>query len=105
MYGYTMQIPASPEVYETLHRAILEVIDEDGGGEGLLVHLVYESDGGCELTEVWESKEQLDDFNETVFPKAMARSGVPMEGPPPEAKEFDPIVLVTPRSFTTDAQA
>ncbi len=102
MYGYTMQIPAPPEVYLALHKAIVEVIDEDGGGDGLLLHLVYETDGGCALTEVWESKEQVEDFNQTVFPKAVARSGVPLDGPPPEPMEFDPIVVVTPRAFTSD---
>lgn len=44
---------------------------------------------------MWESKEQLDAFNETVFPKAMARAGVSMEGPP-ETVEFDPIGVMTP---------
>ena len=102
MYAYTMHIPAPPEVYRALHQAVMEVIDEDGGGDGLLLHLVYETDGGCDLTEVWESKEQLDDFNDTVFPKAVARSGVPMEGPPPPAVEIDPIVMVTPRPFNSD---
>src|SRR5680860_203814 len=102
MYGYTMHIPAPPEVYRALHKAVVEVVDEDGGGDGLLLHLVYETDGGCDLTEVWESKEQLADFNETVFPKAVARSGVPMDGPLPQPVEFDPIVMVTPRPFTSD---
>lgn len=102
MYGYTMHIPAPPEVYQALHRAVVEVIDEDGGGDGLLLHLVYETDGGCDLTEVWESKEQLDDFNDTVFPKAVARSGVPMEGPQPQPVEFEPLVMVTTRPFASD---
>ena len=103
MYGYTMHIPAPPEVYRALHEAVVEVVGEEGGGDGLLVHLVHEADGGCALTEVWESKQQLDDFNQNVFPKAVARSGVPMEGPQPQAAEFDPITLVTTRAFTSDA--
>ena len=104
MYGYTMHIPGPPEVYQALHKAVLEVVDEDGGGDGLLLHLVYEKDGECDLTEVWDSKEQLDDFNETVFPKAVARSGVQMDGPQPQPVEFEPIVVVTPRAFTSDDQ-
>ena len=102
MYAYTMHIPAPPEVYRALHEAIVEVVTDDGGGDGLLLHLVREADGGCELTEVWESKEQLDDFNSTVFPKALARSGVPMEGPQPEPVEFVPLTVVTPRPFSSD---
>ena len=54
---------------------------------------------------MWESKDQLDQFNNTVFPKAVARSGVPMDGPPPEPVEFDPITLVTPREFSSDDSA
>jgi hypothetical protein len=51
---------------------------------------------------VWESKEQFDAFNREVFPKAMARAGVPMEGPEPELVEFDPVGVIAPRAFTTD---
>ncbi len=102
MYGYTMRLSAPPETYQALHNAVQEVVQEDGGGEGLLLHLAYEADGGCVLTEVWESKEQLDDFNATVFPKAAVRAGVPMDGPQPQPAEFDPIVLMTPRSFDSD---
>jgi hypothetical protein len=60
-------------------------------------------DGGCDLTEVWESKEQLDAFNETVFPKAMARAGMPVDGPQPPTVELDPLSVVTPRPFISDA--
>ena len=105
MYAYTLVIPGPPDVYLAMHRAVLDVVSEDGGGDGLLLHLVRETDHGCELTEVWESKDQLDQFNNTVFPKAVARSGVPMDGPPPEPVEFDPITLVTPREFSSDDSA
>ncbi len=103
MYGYTMHIPAPAEAYRAMHKAVLEVIGEDGGGDGLILHLAHEKDLGVDLTEVWESKDQLDAFNETVFPKAMARAGVSMEGPPPETVEFDPIGVMTAGPFTSDA--
>lgn len=103
MYGYSMQIPASIEVYQSLHQAVLDIIGEDGGGDGLVLHLAYTTGRGVALTEVWESKQQLDAFNETVFPKAMARAGVPMDGPQPETVEFDPIAVLTPRTFDSNA--
>ena len=103
MYGYTMHIPAPAEAYRAMHKAVLEVIGEDGGGDGLILHLALETDQGFDLTEVWESKEQLDAFNKTVFPKAMTRAGVSMEGPPPKTVEFDPIGVMTPGPFTSDA--
>jgi hypothetical protein len=105
MYGYTMHIPAPGEAYLAMHKAVMDVMSEEGGGEGLILHLAYETDLGFDLTEVWESKTQLDAFNETVFPKAMARAGVPMDGPPPETVAFDPLGVVTPRPFTSDATA
>lgn len=103
MYGYTMHVPAPIEAYQGIHRAVMEVIGEHGGGEGLVLHLAYATDRGFDLTEVWESKEQLDAFNRDVFPKAMARAGVPMDGPEPETMEFEPAGVMTPRAYAFDA--
>jgi hypothetical protein len=105
MYAYTMHIPAPIEAYEAMHKAVLEVMEEEGAGagDGLLLHLAYATDEGFDLTEVWESKEQLDAFNEDVFSKAMTRSGISMDGPAPEPVEFVPAGLVLPRAFTLDA--
>lgn len=105
MYGYTTHVPAPIEAYKAVHQAVLDVVAEDGGGsEGLVLHLAYATDQGFDLTEVWDSKEQFEAFNRDIFPKAMARAGVPMEGPEPELVEFNPVGVVTPRAFTTDPQ-
>jgi len=103
MYGYTIHIPAPIEVYHAMHEAVLAVVDEEGGAEGLVVHLAYPTDDGFDLTEVWESKEGLDAFNHDVFPKAMARAGMPMDGPQPQPIEFTPAAVMTPRAFTSSA--
>jgi len=103
MYGYTMHVPAPIDAYHAMHKAVMEVADEEGGVEGLLLHLAYSTDQGFDLTEVWETKESLDAFNRDVFPKAMARAGVPMDGPQPEAVEFVPAGVVTTRTFISDA--
>jgi hypothetical protein len=92
MYGYTMDVPAPIEAYQAIHRAVMEVADEEGGGEGLLLHLAYPTAQGFVLTEVWETKEHLDAFNRDVIPKAMARAGVPMDGPQPAPTELAPPV-------------
>ena len=105
MYGYTLHVPAPIETYQTTHKAVLEVIGEEGGGEGLVLHLAYATDGGFDLTEVWESKDHFDAFNRTVLPKAMARAGVQMEGPGPDPMEFNPAGVMTPRAFISDATA
>lgn len=103
MYGYVLHFPAPIDVYLAMHRAVLEVLSEDGGAEGLLVHVAHPTDQGFDLTEVWESKEQLDAFNRDVFPKAMSRTGLPMGAPPVEPVEFVPAVVMTPRAFNSDA--
>jgi quinol monooxygenase YgiN len=103
MYGYTVRVPAPIEAYQATHQAVVEVVNEEGGGEGLLLHLAYGSDGGFTLTEVWESKEHLDAFNRDVLPKAMARAGIPTDGAEPELVEFTPVGVLTPHAFTTDA--
>ena len=103
MYGYTLHFPAPIEVYLTMHRAIMETVSEDGEVEGLLLHYAYPSDQGFDLVEVWESKEQLEAFNRDVFPRAMARSGLPPGGPMPDPVEFTPAVVMTPRAFSSDA--
>jgi hypothetical protein len=103
LYGYTTHIPAPIEVYHSIHKAVLEVVDEEGGGEGLVLHLAYPTQAGFDLTEVWESKEDLDAFNRDVFPKAMARAGMPMDGPPPTPFEFTPAAVMTPSAFAFDA--
>jgi hypothetical protein len=103
MYGYTVHIPAPIEVYQAMHRAVLQVVDEEGGGDGLVLHLAYPTDSGFTLTEVWESKEELDAFNRDVFPKAMAQAGLPMDGPSVEPIEFAPAAVMTPRAFAFDA--
>jgi hypothetical protein len=103
MYGYTMHVPAPIETYHAIHEAVGEVVGEHGGGEGLVLHLAYATDRGFDLTEVWESKEQLDAFNHDVFPQAMARAGVQMDGPEPETLEFEPAAVMAPRAYPPDA--
>src|SRR4051812_38894185 len=100
MYGYTMHIGAPIEAYHALHTAVLQVLEDEGGGEGLLMHLAYPTEQGYDLTEVWESKEQFDAFLQTVFPRAMEAARLPMEGPPPAPVEFTPAALMAPRAFT-----
>jgi hypothetical protein len=51
MHGYTMNIPASIEVYRAMHKAVLEVMDEEGGGGGLVLHLAYPNEGGFDLRQ------------------------------------------------------
>jgi len=103
MYGYTLHFPAPIEAYRAMHKAVLEVVAEEGGGDGLLLHVAYPTDAGFDLTEVWEAKENLDTFNRDVLPKAMSRAGLPADAPQPAPDEFTPAAVMTPRAFNSDA--
>lgn len=102
MYGYTLHFPAPIEAYLAMHEAVQGVLDEEGGAEGLILHFACPTDQGFDLTEVWESREDLDAFNRDVFPKAMARAGLPTDGPRPPADEFVPAAVMTPRAYNSD---
>jgi hypothetical protein len=103
MYGYTVHVPAPIEVYRAMHAAIAEVMGAEGAGEGLILHVGFATEEGFGVTEVWESKDHLDTFNRDVLPLALARAGLPMDGPQPEPVEFTPAAVVTPRAFDSDA--
>ena len=98
MYGYTLHVPGPIEMYLTVHQAVMDVAAEEGGVDGLVLHLAYPTDVGFDVIEVWESEDQYDAFNRDVFPKAMARAGAPMEGPAPEPVEFSPTGVMIPRA-------
>lgn len=80
MYGYVLHFPAPIDAYLAMHKAVLDTLSEDGGGEGL-----------------------LDAFNRDVFPKAMSRAGLTMDGPQPAPVEFEPAAVMTPRAFNSEA--
>lgn len=103
MYGYTLHFPAPIHAYLAMHKAVLEVVAEEGDADGLLLHFAYPTDQGFDLTEVWESKAHLDTFNRDVLPKAMALAGLPTDMPLPPSDEFTPAAVMTPRAFSSDA--
>jgi hypothetical protein len=105
MYGYTMHIPAPIDVYHATHQAVLDVVREEGGGDGLVLHLAYATAEGFDLTEVWASKEHFDAFNRDVFSKALARAGMSQAGPPSQPIEFIPAGVVTPGPFSSPEPA
>jgi hypothetical protein len=96
MYGVTTHVTAPSEAYHAVHRAVMGVVEEQGGGEGLVLHLAYATDEGFDVVEVWESREQADAFNTTVLPVALKRAGVPTDGPEPRVEEFEPMGVMVP---------
>lgn len=103
MYGVTTHVPVPSEAYHAIHRAVMSVVEEQGGAEGLVLHLARATEEGFDVVEVWESREHADAFNETVMPIALERAGVPTDGPAPRVEEFDPLGVLVPAAPGTTA--
>ena len=94
-YGFVMDVPAPIEFYDALHAEIARLTT--GGVDGMLVHVGRATSGGFQVTEIWESKELCDRFNQEIVGPALAR----LSGgqPPPEhpaIQEFEPRGLIVP---------
>jgi len=100
MYGMTTHVTAPAEAYRVAHKAVMDVVAEQGGGEGLLLHVAYATEEGFDIVEVWESREQAEAFNTTVMPLAMQRAGMPTDAPEPRVEEFDPLGVLVPTAPT-----
>lgn len=96
MYGSTTHVSAPTETYQAVHRAVMEVVAEQGGGDGLVLHVAYATQEGFDVLEVWDSREQAEAFNDSVMPVAFERAGVPADRPQPSVDEFEPIGVLVP---------
>ncbi|NEK86617.1 hypothetical protein GCU60_12760 [Blastococcus saxobsidens] len=68
-WGVTMDVPEPVELYDSVHRALLE--RTDGVVDGLLVHLARQTGDGFQVVEVWESREDFERYSaEIVGPVA-----------------------------------
>jgi hypothetical protein len=89
-YGVMYTVPAPIEMYDAVHAETMK-----HPADGLTMHLARKVDGGFQVIEVWESKEQHDRFNaEVVGPIVVRLAGADAAGPAPE--EFDVHTLVVP---------
>lgn len=57
-WGVIVDVPAPAGLYDAVHAAVLERVA--GAVPGLLVHLARATDGGFQVIEVWESREDYD---------------------------------------------
>lgn len=60
--------------------------------EGLILHVSFGRDGDMRVSEVWESREQLEGFQERLFP-ILQEVGVPTT-PEPELFEVQEVISV-----------
>jgi hypothetical protein len=104
MYGFIWRAQEPVETYHAIHQAVVDLVGADAPA-GLLVHLAYAADTGYTLVEVWESKEQSDAFTRDVVSQALQSLGIPVDGPPPDVTEFEPVEVITPQIHTPAGRA
>ena len=96
MYGYIWRAQQPIEAYNAMHREVVDLVGSNDP-EGLLVHLVYGTEQGFNMVEVWEFKEQSDVFNRDIIGQVYKRLGIPTDGPPQDVTEFEPVEVITPQ--------
>jgi hypothetical protein len=99
-YGVIVRVSAPIEAYDASHAEVMKAAG-DSTGTGLISHVARQTADGFEITEIWESKEQADDFNRAVVWPAMQRVGVPEGGPEPEVIEFEPRVVMAVQVYAS----
>jgi len=89
-YGVVYTVPAPIEMYDAVHAEAMQ-----HPADGLVMHLARTVNGGFQVIEVWESKEQCDRYGAEVLGPIIVRlAGADAAGPAPE--EFDVHTLVVP---------
>jgi hypothetical protein len=58
--------------------------------DGLILHVCLRSEGNLRVSEVWESRESLEAFQEGSMP-LLAQAGIDIEGDEPEFHEPEAI--------------
>jgi len=94
-WGVTIDVSAPVEVYDAVHAAVLERIGT--AVDGLLLHLARPTEGGFQVIDVWNSREDSDRYyRDAVMPLIAEMSG----GRAPEVAitEFEVRGLVLPRA-------
>ena len=77
---------APPGLTKAQYDAVGEAFQERGQqwpADGLIAHIGFGPDGDVRVSEVWESREKLEAFQQTLMPILQER-GVNIEGDAPE---------------------
>jgi hypothetical protein len=82
-YAVTMDVAEPVELYDAVHRALLE--RTGGTVDGLLVHLARQTGDGFQVVEVWESRED--------FERASAEIVGPLAGEVLQGRPRNPTVV------------
>jgi hypothetical protein len=86
-YGIIASVPMPIDMYRAVSAAVTEQMGERVPA-GLLAHVSRQTPDGFQVIEVWESKKQCDDFQDTVLAPIIDRvSGG--QAPPRESVQED----------------
>ncbi len=93
-YACSYEVPADEQIYA---RVKAEVGNERF--EGLIVHLVVQTEGGLRHTTVWESQADWERFRDgrlqPAVNKVLTAAGFPHLPPPPVVQELHVVDVVT----------
>ena len=94
-HGIVMDVPAPIEFYDAVHAEIGR--RTPGGVDGMLLHVSRPTNGGCQVIEIWESKEKCDRFfAEVVWPAVDSVARGQAAPTRPTLEEFEPRGLIVP---------
>jgi hypothetical protein len=65
-HGIIVNVPAPIDMYQEVYAQVTDRVG-DTTPPGLLVHIARETDDGFQVIEVWESKQQREEFGNTVL--------------------------------------
>jgi hypothetical protein len=65
-YGVVVNVPAPMDMYRAVNAQVNEAMGDDTPA-GLVVHIARETPDGFQVIEVWESKQQADEFADNVL--------------------------------------
>lgn len=65
-HGIIVSVPAPIDMYRAVNAQVTDQVGE-ASAPGLLVHIARETVDGFQVIEVWESKQQCEDFENTVL--------------------------------------
>jgi hypothetical protein len=86
-YAFSYDVPASEQMYREVRRLIGD--DQPGG---LVVHVVVHGDAGLRHIEVWDSKEQWEEFHaqrvEPAVHQVLSAAGFTAMPPDPAVEEL-----------------
>lgn len=96
MYGFTQDLPISPDMWFRLKAAI-----GDAPADGLILHAVIRHGDGVRYFDLWESREACDRFlDERVHPvlrSVFAAAGAELP-PEPDRMEFEVVDVNIPNA-------